>query len=314
MANNKDGAAAVSVGTARKKSVYFIGIGGIGMSGAARLALESGWQVSGTDLVDSDLVRALRADGAVVEVREADSARVAAGVDVVVYSNAIAAEHVELAAARARGMKTQTYYQFLGELFAEAGKKQLVVTGMHGKSTTTAMLAQVLSAAERDPSVFVGTKIALLDGKNARLGGGEFVAIEGDEYMKGFLGYRPFGVIINNIEEEHLDVYRDLDDIMAAFGALVDSLPAQGGVLVYNGEDANAARIAERVPGRTISVGLEEGFDVFASRVAFAGGVARVTVSARNHEVLGGVEELGVIELHVPGRHNVLNALGVVEV
>jgi len=240
-----------------KQKIHFIGIGGIGVSALARYYLAQGAQVSGSDVVESEIVEELRKLGAKIPhpspllVKERGKKE---SVDLVVYSAAVEENNLELVEARRRGIKCQTYAQALGDLTKKYFT--IAVSGTHGKSTTTAMIGLILEAAGLDPTVIVGTKVRWneprpnpLLGKerekvlsNFRLGHSKYLVIEADEYSASFLNYWPKIIVLTNIEEDHLDYYRNLKHIMETFAEYIFHL-GKDGVLVANEEDGNMERL-----------------------------------------------------------------------
>jgi UDP-N-acetylmuramate--alanine ligase len=220
------------------KNVHFIGIGGIGVSAVARMFLLEGKQVSGSDRSESEVTRELAKLGAKIFVGHATE-NVANDIDLIIYTIAIPPDNPELARARELGIKAITYPQALGLISAD--KKTVAVAGTHGKTTTTAMLAQIAITAQLEPTVIVGS--FLLDhASNFIAGRGDLFIVEACEYQRSFLNLNPQIVIITNIEADHLDYYRDLADIQNAFAELVAKIPADG-FLICNPNDSNLAPI-----------------------------------------------------------------------
>ncbi len=255
--------------------IHFVGIGGIGMSALARLYQARGVEVSGSDVTDSPILDALRDEGMGVFVGHS-AFQVAGDVSTVVYSEAIAADNVELSEARERGIPLKTYFEALGEVTEEF--KTIAVAGSHGKTTTTALIARLLMRAYRDPTVVIGTNMKELEGRNMRLGGGEWMVVEACEYRRSFLHLSPKIVVLTNVDLDHLDYYKDEDDYVRAFEEFVAKLPGDG-VLVANGDDEKVRRVAEK---------------------------ARCDVVYFDR----GSANLEKLTLAVPGHHNKMNALG----
>ena len=290
--------------------VHFVGIGGSGLSAIARLLLESGYEVSGSDAVSSVLALDLRAAGATVSLGHAPGNIL--GADWVVRSSAIPENNIEVAAARAAGIPVFKRADFLGRLMED--KTGIAVAGTHGKTTTTAMLAFVLSSLGADPSFIAGGVVRDL-GVNARAGKGSAFVIEADEYDRMFLGLKPKIAVITNVEHDHPDCYPTPEDFRAAFVAFAGLLPPDG-TLVAGGGDAGAADVAAeaRKLGRRVLL-----FGV-ADTVRGNGG-ERVLARNLQPNNKGGFSfeasvngRLSQAALQVPGRHNVLNALAVLAV
>ena len=254
--------------------IHFVGIGGIGMSALARLYRARGEEVTGSDASDSPLLEALRDEGMGVFVGHS-AFQVSTDVEVVIYSEAISLDNPELESARERGIPMKTYFEALGEITEEF--KTIAVAGTHGKTTTTALIARLLMQSYRDPTVVIGTQMHELEGKNMRLGGGEWMVVEACEYRRSFLHLAPTMVVLTNIELDHLDYYKNFEDYLDAFKEFVSMIP-EDGVLIGNGDDPNVRDVAE---------------------------------SARCEVVFfdGDSPDLNKLKLKVPGHHNRMNAL-----
>lgn len=238
--------------------IHFIGVGGIGISALAFLALKLGKTVSGSDQSDSALVQQLRAKGATIFPKHhADN--LSAEVDLVIYTEAISkTENPEYNRAKELNIPTISYFEALGELTRT--KKTVVVAGTHGKTTTTAMLGVGLVPADMDPTVVVGSRIPEFDNLNLRIGQSELMVVEGCEYRRSFLNLHPFGAIITNCEPEHLDYYKDEADYVDAFIEFVKRIP-ENGFLVINADDIHTPKIIPHCAGRIIAVGAQEATD-----------------------------------------------------
>lgn len=213
--------------------IHFIGIGGIGVSALAKFYFFKGHKVSGSDLVESEIVNDLRKMGVKIYIGH-QKENLSKDVDSVIYSNAIPKTNPELLAAKRSGIKTQTYAENLGKLTKEYFT--IAVSGTHGKSTTTAMVALILEKAGLDPTVIIGTKVREWGNSNFRPGKSRYLVIEGDEYKAAFLNYWPKIIVLTNIEEEHLDYYRDIKHIISTFQKYVSHL-SKDGILVVNKDD-----------------------------------------------------------------------------
>ncbi|MGH9542029.1 MAG: UDP-N-acetylmuramate--L-alanine ligase [Terriglobales bacterium] len=296
------------------RRVHFVGIGGIGMSGIAEVLLTLGWPVSGSDLRDSAVTERLAGLGAKIFIGHA--AENIAGAEVVVVSSAVAADNPETRAARERQIPVIPRAAMLAELMRL--KFGIAVGGMHGKTTTTSMIATVLGAAGLDPTVVVGGRLDSI-GSNARLGTSEYLVAEADESDRSFLQLSPIVAVITNIDREHLDCYSDLDDIRRAFVAFAERVPFYGAVLLCN-DDENARAIAPAIQRRVLTYGVcerpDSDCDLAISGIELAPFAARfrLVAGARAEHMLAAMHarpfsgELGEFTLAVPGRHNVLNA------
>ncbi len=277
--------------------IHLIGVAGSGMSGLARLLLEMGHQVSGSDRTTSGETERLRASG--LQFSTPHSAEVINGVDVVVYSSAIRPTNVALGAALAQEIPTFRRAECLAAiLHTRAG---IVVSGTHGKTTTSAMTAHILRKGELTPSHYVGAEIPVL-GSNAEWNeDGEFLVAEGDESDGTLALYQPKHAIVLNVEEEHLDFYeRGIDQIREVFNTMLDQTT---GAIVYCRECEEATRLCQKREG-SVSYGWEDA-DWTATDLAENIGTTSFTIHYQG-------EKLGRVELGIPGRHNVLNALGAI--
>lgn len=231
--------------------IHFIGAGGSGISALARLALAAGKPVTGSDTGESVFTRDLRKAGALIVIgHRAENLPPAA--DLVIYTEAIdRLTNPEYLAAVERGLKVMSYFQALGEW--SAGKKTIVVTGTHGKTTTTALLGCALIRAGLSPTVIVGSEIPEFGHSNLYIGTSDWFVVEGCEYRRSFLNLHPFGMIILNCEPDHLDYYKDEADYVSAFRELALRVPTDG-FIVANATDKNAAALAAESRGRAILV------------------------------------------------------------
>ena len=266
---------------AKKLKIHFIGIGGIGVSALAKYYIEKGCKVSGSDLVKSEITDALKKNGA--KIRTGKSVKAwPKEADLVVYSPAVQENNRELKTARKAGIKCLSYPQALGELTRQ--HYTIAVSGTHGKSTTTAMLALLLVKAGLDPTVIVGTKLKEFGDSNCRVGKSGYLVIEADEHFASLLNYWPKIIILTNIEEDHLDYYKNLENILKTFKEYVSHLPEEG-MLVVNKDDKNIRKVINEVKQKTEYYSLKQ-------------------VAAKKLKKV----------LKVPGEHNVYNALAALAV
>jgi UDP-N-acetylmuramate--alanine ligase len=256
--------------------VHFVGIGGIGISALAKFFVRRGASVTGSDLVSSSLTQELEAMGVLVRLGHAVE-NVPDGVDLLVYSPAVSDSNVERSVARERGVRELSYPEALGELSREYST--IAVCGTNGKSTTTAMLGAILVEAGYDPTVIVGTKVPSFPDGNLRMGKGRFLVVEACEYREHFLHLNPEMIVVTNIEEDHLDYFRDLDHIREAFQTFVDKLRGKG-LVIWNASDPQSKKLSvDR--GVTFGDGVEADYD--ATSIP--------------------------LRMRIPGRFNVMNAL-----
>ena len=277
------------------KKIYLIGIGGIGVSALAKYFLESGKKVAGADLVQSDITAELEKKGVQV-FYEHNENNIDDTFDLVIYSSAIPEDNPEFKKVQELGIKTLSYFDFLGELSQD--QKTIVITGTHGKSTTTSLLAMMMIKAGLDPTVFVGTKIKDL-GSNFRLGKSEYLVVEGCEYQANMLKLNPHLIGIPSIGADHLDFYKNLDDILEHFQKFVDHLDDADN-LVYNGLDLNIESLYKSP--EAFSVGLKSEFDVRAMDV-------KKLENGQDFSLYLKEEKLVDIQTNLPGDYNIINIL-----
>jgi len=300
---------------ATSQHAHFIGIGGIGMSGIAEILLNLGMKVSGSDLKRSAVTDRLAALGATIH--EGHNAANVAGATVVVTSSAVNAKNPEVLEAHARRIPVIHRGEMLAELMRI--KYGIAIAGMHGKTTTTSMVAAVLSAGGLDPTVVVGGRVDAL-GSNARLGASQYLVAEADESDRSFLKLSPILAVVTNLDREHMDCYHDLADVERAFIDFIDRVPFYGAVTACI-DNALLKGILPRVRRRVFTYGVaaEADFRLEILNTAQAPGSAAGPGAAQTssfsrflvHTAAG---PLGPFELHVPGRHNVLNATAAVAI
>ena len=282
--------------------VHFIGVGGIGMSALAQLLLERGEAVSGSDSEDGPVLKKMRKMGAQITVGHA--AAHLDHPDLVVYSSAVGPHNPELIAARNRGIPVISRGQMMAR--AVCGGRLVAVTGAHGKSTTTALTAQLLLEAGLDPTVLLGAEMEALHG-NARLGRGRWTVVEADESDGSFLWLKPAVAVITNLDDEHLDYFRNRADIERAYTAFARRL-IPGGVLIGCADDPWLSRVMAGISRRPLlTYGLSSRAMLRAADVVLEPGRSR-------YRFLRGRRLIGEVELTIPGRHNVQNSLAVLAV
>ncbi len=285
----------------RYQHLHLVGIGGSGMSGIAEILLNLGYRVSGSDLRRNEAVERLEGLGAKVYLGH-EPAHVE-GAHVVVYSSAVSRDNVEVQAARQRGIPVIPRAEMLAELMRL--KYGIAVAGTHGKTTTTSMIGAVLAEGQLDPTIIVGGRVSSL-GSNARLGQGEFLVAEADESDGSFLKLTPTIAVVTTIDAEHLDHWGSLEAIREGFLAFVNKVPFYGSAVLCL-DEPNIAMLLPRVDKRVITYGLDGSAHLSARRIHLSG------LSSRFQVVRDG-EVLGECALHVPGRHNVRNALAAIAV
>ena len=282
--------------------VHFIGIGGISMSGLAEILAEEGFTISGSDSKESDLTRHLESKGIQIFYGQ-KAANIIPGIDLVVYTAAIREDNEEWIAAKEKQLPMLTRAELLGQIM-DNYERSIAVSGTHGKTTTTSMISHILLAADTDPTITVGGIIPILDG-NLRVGSSETFITEACEYTNSFLNFRPKYSIILNIEAEHLDFFKDLNDIRHSFRQFAQNTK-EDGALIIHGAIENYTEITEGLSCRVLTYGLESSFDYYATDIIYnEKGCACFTAIHRG-------EILGKIQLSVPGVHNVTNALSAI--
>lgn len=277
------------------KKVHFVGIGGIGISALAKLLSRRGSDVTGSDLIESSVTRGLELEGKRVFIGHA-AENVPIDCDLIIYSPAVPTNSPERVVARERGILEMSYPEALGELSKEF--RTIAVAGTNGKSTTTAMLGLILEEAGFDPTVIVGTKVPSFKHGNMRVGKtGSWLVVEACEYREHFLNLCPEFVVITNIEEDHLDYYRDLEHIRGAFQKFVDKVPEIGRV-IFNADDLTCHSLVYK---NSVSFGERNGEYRAVNRISGLG--------QQTFELWLDNNNLGNIVLQVPGDFNTMNAM-----
>jgi UDP-N-acetylmuramate--alanine ligase len=287
---------------ATSQHAHFIGIGGIGMSGIAEILLNLNMKVSGSDLRRSAVTDRLAHMGATIY--EGHDTGNVAGATVVVTSSAVSAANPEVLEAHARKIPVIQRAEMLAELMRL--KYGIAIAGMHGKTTTTSMVAAVLAAGGLDPTVVVGGRVDAL-GSNAKLGKSQYMVVEADESDRSFLKLSPILAVVTNLDREHMDCYRDMADVEQAFLTFMDKLPFYGAVTACVDNPLLAA-ILPRAQRRIFTYGVAAQADY---RLEF---LDAVVGTFAHFQVMTALGPLGPFELHVPGRHNVLNATAAVAI
>lgn len=287
------------------KKIHFVGIGGIGMSGIAEILLDQGFQVSGSDKALSEVTDRLQSLGATIfEGHTAE--HIASDVDTVVYSSAVAGENPEVREAMKRKIPVVRRAEMLAEVMRL--KYGVGIAGTHGKTTTTSMTSLVLMEGDLDPTVIVGGKLSGLGGTNARLGKGEFIVVEADEFDRSFLSITPTIAVLTTLEADHLDCYRDLEDIKGAFIQFSNKVPFYGFVVLNLDEPALQDILPQLSKRKIITYGLHSPqADLQAVDIHHKESTTTFTV-------VQDYKELGSLTLQIPGKHNVQNALAAIAV
>lgn len=282
--------------------IFFIGIGGIGISAAARILHQMGKNVLGSDMTESEITSQLEKEGINVFISQ-KAENVPPDADLVVYTVAVNNDNPEKQQADNLNLPQMTYPQLLGLLMKD--KIGIGISGTDGKTTTTAMLGKIFMEADLDPTIVVGSKVDYLGG-NSRVGDSKYFIFESDEYKKAFHNYYPKIAALTNVRADHLDVYRDLDEIKTAFFDYLKTVPHDG-LIVVNNDDSNSLEIISNLETRVLSYGIDNKSDIMASEIRYDNGQQKFVVT-KNGEVLG------EISLNIPGRYNIYNALAAISV
>ncbi|GAB4293191.1 MAG: UDP-N-acetylmuramate--L-alanine ligase [Ignavibacteriaceae bacterium] len=279
------------------KKVHFVGIGGIGMSGIAEILLNQGFEISGSDKNPSEITDRLAKLG--IKIYKDHSPDNLQDADLLVYSSAVTEDNPEVQAAIRKKIPVIKRSEMLAETMRM--KYGIGIAGTHGKTTTTSMVGLTLTEGGIDPTIIVGGKLSGLGGTNARLGNGEFIVVEADEFDRTFLKLTPTIAALTTLESEHLDTYKDLDDIKSAFVEFANKVPFYGFVVLCMDEPA-LQDIIPSINKKIITYGLTAQADVRAVDIEHQGFESSFTVKYNG-------EELGDINLRIPGVHNVKNSL-----
>ena len=279
--------------------IYFIGIGGISMSGLAEILLSEHFRISGSDRAPSDLTRRLEEKGAVIHYGQR-AENLTPDIDLVVYTSAIRPDNPEMLAAGDLGIATLTRGQLLGQIMKNY-KMPIAVSGTHGKTTTASMISEILLQAGLDPTVSVGGILKSIGG-NSRVGNTGYMVAEADEYTNSFLDFHPKIGVILNIEEDHPDFFKDLADIRSSFRRFAQLLPADG-CLIINGDIPDVGEITEGLPCRVITYGGTDRADYYPEDITYD------QVGCPSFTLRSPGRAPRRFTLGVRGEHNVSNAL-----
>jgi UDP-N-acetylmuramate--alanine ligase len=280
------------------KHVYFCGIGGISMSGIAQMLLNKGFKVEGSDNRPSELTDELVALGAIVHIGQTSS-NVTEGIEVFVYTAAIKEDNPEFAKAKELNIPMMTRAELLG-LIMKTYPVSIAVSGTHGKTTTTSMISEMLMKADTDPTLSIGGVLPSIGG-NVRIGNGDMFVTEACEYTNSFLSFFPRIALILNIEEDHMDFFKDINDIRNSFTKFAELLPMDG-TLIINGEIDNLDQIIGDLPCNVKTFGFDDRFDYYATDIKF-------DEKSNATYTLHCPEGQKTVSLLVPGKHNVANSL-----
>ena len=279
--------------------VYFMGIGGVSMSGLADILHTEGFTISGSDNKESDYTRELSAKGiSILYGQKAEN--ITADLDLVVYTAAIRDDNPEFLAAKAMGIPMLTRAELLGQIM-ENYQSSIAISGTHGKTTTTSMMSQILLEAKLDPTISVGGIMPAIQG-NIRVGGSEHFITEACEYTNSFLHFYPKYAVILNAEAEHLDFFKDLADVRNSFHRFAHNVKEDGAIII-NGEIPDYMELVSDVPCKVITYGLSSECDFYATDISYN------EKACPSFTIMTHGQKLMEISLNVPGEHNVSNAL-----
>lgn len=284
-----------------KRRVHFVGIGGIGMSGIAEVLLAKNYQITGSDLNESELTRALEYKGA--KITYAHKPENVQEADVVVVSSAVNEQNPEVREARIKGIPIIPRAEMLGELMKM--KSGIAIAGTHGKTTTTSMTSTIIANAGLDPTIIIGGRLNSL-GSNAKLGAGEFLIAEADESDKSFLKLPAVVAVVTNIDNDHLDHYTGIEAIKDAFVEFINKIPFYGRAILCS-DDKNVADILKRVKKPYFTYGFDESADLRAKNLQMEGFSTKFQISYEGRD-------LGEFKCQLPGKHMAQNALAAVGV
>ena len=286
----------------KKRKIHFIGIGGISMSAIAKILLHQGYIVSGSDFKENEILDELRSLGATIYVGHRP-VNVAPDTDLVVYTAAIHPDNPEMLRAGELGIPIKSRAEFLGGLMKDY-RSAVCVAGTHGKTTTTSLLARVLIDAETDPTITIGGNVPFLNG-TLRIGSKDMFLAEACEYTNSFLSFAPTLAVILNVKADHLDFFKDLDDIRASFKQFADLLPASG-TLVINGEIEDLSYFTDDLKADFVTFGLADNLDYSAQNISYD------EFACPSFDILKKGTPIGHAALHIPGEHNIYNTLAAV--
>ncbi len=284
------------------KKIHFVGIGGAGMSAIAKILLEKGYEVSGSDLNDSEVVEKLKALGALVY--KGHQKQNVTGKEAIVVSTAISDQNPEVVAAKENGIKIFHRSDIVAFLMNQSSG--IAIAGAHGKTTTTSMVSVMLDHAGKKPTIIIGGEVDYL-GSNAKLGDGRYLVAEADESDGSFLKLLPKIAVVTNIENDHMDFYGTMENILKTFKKFLNNLPRENGLAILCFDNEYIRDIAENLDRQFISYAVNHSADYMAKNIHTNG--AGTSFDVYHHE-----EKMGTIVLNIPGKHNVANALAAIAV
>lgn len=291
------------------KKIHFVGLGGIGVSAVAKFFKLQGSEVSGSDIEPTEITDECKNLG-ITFYSGHNANHITSNMDLVIYSDAVPQDNPERLRAAELSIQQKSYAEILGEI--SKTKRTIAVSGTHGKSTTTAIIGLILEAAGLDPTVIVGSKVKTFSYGSLRLGTGEWLVVEGDEYRDHMLQLRPEIIVLTNLEWDHPDYFKTFEQMLDSFCQYIKLLPPQG-YCVINNDDQDCQKLHSRIPSqggqarnvRMVNFGFTEGSDFMARNLLLDAGVVKFTTSTKD----GAIDDY---TLQVPGRFNVYNALAAI--
>ena len=284
------------------KKIHFVGIGGIGMSGIAELLINLNFSITGSDINKTEITQKLMNSGARIFIGHNESN--VKDAEVLVYSSAISKDNTELIEAKKNKIPIIKRAEMLGALIA-LKETSIGVSGTHGKTSTSSMIGALLSSAKMDPTLVVGGLVKNLD-TNSKLGAGNIIVVEADEYDKSFLQLRPTIAVLTNIEEEHMDCYEDLNDLHNSFTQFANSVPFYGRVVVCS-DSPGVQKILKKIKRPITTYGFSKESTFSANKISYSEDKTTFSLYHKG-------EKFGDIEINVPGEHNILNSLAAIAV
>lgn len=285
------------------KTVHFIGIGGISMSGLAEILLDAGYNVSGSDIQDSSIIRKLKRDGALITIPH--NAESVTGADLAVYTSAVKDDNPEIIKAKELNIPLMDRATFLGKIMKEYSYG-IAIAGCHGKTTSTSMVSIIFKNAGLDPTVLLGGELDAIGG-NVRIGKSSYFITEACEYMENFLKFYPFFGVILNIDEDHLDYFKGLQHIKETFIKFAQLIPKEG-CLSLCADNSHAMEVLNHVNCNVVTFGIESEADYMAKDIEFD------KFGHPSFRVIRRGKDLGIFKLRTPGFHNILNSLSALTV
>ncbi len=290
----------------KKNHIHFVGIGGIGMSGIATILKSQGYHISGCDSdLEQKSIHDLISLGCIIHPGNNTTLCNDPSIDILVYSSAIMKNNPEILAAQERGIPTISRALMLAELMRT--KYSIAIAGAHGKTTTTSMVAHILIEAQTDPTVIIGGHLKNIS-SNARFGKGSFLVAEADESDKSLLRLHPTIAVVTNIDFEHIDIYKNINDIKDTFKKFLENIPFYGKAILCD-DDEHIDSLLPLITTKTIRYGLKQDSDIYAQDITLQKTFSTCTIWKK-----GASDPLGTLHLTMPGRHNLLNAIASITV